>query len=85
VISAGVLITKDRVALWSLARRLWAEYQETLPESERKAKLPIDFSATTTNLEKAALRVRRGVMGTCPLLIVVATQATWDGKPYLAA
>jgi hypothetical protein len=85
VISAGVLITKDRVALWSLARRLWAEYQETLPESERKAKLPIDFSATTTNLEKAALRVRRGVMGTCPLLIVAATQATWDGKPYLAA
>lgn len=85
VISAGVLVTKDRVALRSLARRLWTEYQKMLPESERKTKLPIDFSSTTTNLEKAALRVRRGVMGTCPLLIVAATQATWNEKPYSAA
>lgn len=83
VISAAVLITQDRQALKALAERLWADYQETLPEELRKAKLPIDLAtSTTTNLEKAALRVRRGVMGTCPLLVVAATQATWNGMPY---
>jgi hypothetical protein len=86
VISAAVLITQDRVALRPLAEHLWTEYQKTLPASRRNSKLPIDLgTSTTTNLEKAALRVRRGVMGTCPLLIVAATQATWNGKPYSAA
>jgi hypothetical protein len=86
VISAAVLITQDRAALKKLAKRIWAEHQDTLPTSERNTKLPIDLgTSTTTNFEKAALRVRRGVMGTCPLLIVAATQATWNGKPYSAA
>lgn len=83
VISAAVLITQDRHALKELAERLWADYQETLPVDQRNLKLPIDLStSTTTNLDKAALRVRRGVMGTCPLLVVAATQATWNGQPY---
>lgn len=83
VISAAVLITQDRVGLKSLAEKLWAEYQQTLTSDQRSAKLPIDLgTSTTTNLEKAALRVRRGVMGTCPLLIVAATPDTWNGKPY---
>lgn len=82
VISAAVLITQDRVGLKSLAEKLWAEYQQTLASDQRSAKLPIDLgTSTTTNLEKAALRVRRGVMGTCPLLIVAATPDTWNGKP----
>lgn len=83
VISAAVLITQDRIALKQLAERLWTEYQQTLPADRRNPKLPIDLAtSTTTNLEKAALRVRRGVMGTCPLLVVAATQATWNGRPY---
>ncbi|MGH8117668.1 MAG: BglII/BstYI family type II restriction endonuclease [Rhodanobacteraceae bacterium] len=86
VISSAVLITQDRIALKKLAERLWVEYQATLPKARRGAKLPIDLgTSTTTNLEKAALRVRRGVMGTCPLLIVAATQATWNGQPCSAA
>lgn len=86
VISAAVLITQDRVRLKELAERLWRDYQLTLPEEERKFKLPIDLStSTTTNLEKAALRVRRGVMGTCPLLVVAAIPATWNQQPYLPA
>ncbi|MET3446703.1 BglII/BstYI family type II restriction endonuclease [Ralstonia sp. 1138] len=86
VISAAVLITQDRVRLKELADRLWRDYQLTLPEEERKFKLPIDLStSTTTNLEKAALRVRRGVMGTCPLLVVAAIPATWNQQPYLPA
>lgn len=83
VISAAVLITQDRLALKKLATRLWKEYQDTLPSIQRNPKLPIDLgTSTTTNLEKAALRVRRGVMGTCPLLIVAATEATWSGRPF---
>lgn len=83
VISAAVLITQDRSALKELAGRLWGEHQLLLSAEQRNPKLPIDLgTSTTTNLEKAALRVRRGVMGTCPLLIVTANQATWNGKPY---
>lgn len=85
VISAAVLITQDRISLRALANRLWGDYQKTLPLEQRNPRLPIDLdTSTTTNLEKAALRVRRGVMGTCPLLIVAATQSTWNGSPYSA-
>lgn len=85
VISAAVLITQDRARLKVLAERLWMDYQKTLAVEQRNLKLPIDLgTSTTTNFEKAALRVRRGVMGTCPLLIVAATPETWNGKPYPA-
>lgn len=84
VISAAVIITQDRVKLKALAQRLWLDYQNTLPLSDRINKLPIDLdTSTTTNLDKAALRIRRGVMGTCPLLVVAATPDTWNGQPYL--
>lgn len=84
VIAAAVLITQNRASLKQLAERIWSDYQQTLPEEMRDPKLPIDLStSTTTNLEKAALRVRRGVMGTCPLLVVAATCTTWNGRPYL--
>jgi hypothetical protein len=83
VISAAVLITQDRLALKELAEQVWREYQNSVPEGERNAKLPIDLgTSTTTNFEKAALRVRRGVMGTCPLLVVAATRATWNQGAY---
>ena len=83
VIVGAVLITQDRLALKALAERLWGAYQDSLPVEQRNSKLPIDLStSTTTNLEKADLRVRRGVMGTCPLLVVAATDATWNGQPY---
>ncbi|MBU9126951.1 restriction endonuclease [Burkholderia multivorans] len=83
VISAAVLITQDRVRLKQLAERIWADYQQTLPEDRRNPRLPIDLgTSTTTNLDKAALRVRRGVMGTCPLLVVAATPDTWNQRPY---
>jgi hypothetical protein len=86
VISAAVLITQDRHSLKPLAERIWAEYQQTLQEELRNLRLPIDLgTSTTTNLEKAELRVRRGVMGTCPLLVVAATESTWNRQPYSPA
>lgn len=84
VISAGVIITKDRLALLNLARQLWGDYNLTLPEANRVKKLPIDLTTSTvTAFDKAEMRVRRGVMGSCPVLIVAATEATWDGTPYV--
>ena len=83
VISAGVIITKDRLRLLTLARRIWAEYQAPLPEETQTSKLPIDLTTSTvTAFDKAQMRVRRGVMGTCPVLIVAASERTWDGQPY---
>jgi len=83
IISAGVIITRDRPELLMLARELWDEYQNTMPETERTKKLPVDLTtSTTTAFDKAALRVRRGVMGTCPLLVVAANRNTWNGLPY---
>lgn len=83
LISAGVIITKDRLALLALARRLWSDYQQTLDENERTTKLPIDLTTSTvTAFDKAQMRVRRGVMGSCPVLIVAANEATWNGQPY---
>ena len=85
VISAGVIITKDRLPLLRLARKLWADYQATRPEEQRINKLPIDLTTSTvTAFDKAQMRVRRGVMGSCPVLIVAANQDTWDGTPYTA-
>lgn len=84
VISAGVIITKDRPSLLQLARRLWADYQSTLPKEKRNPKLPIDLTTSTvTAFDKAQMRVRRGVMGSCPVLIVAANETTWNGNSYI--
>lgn len=83
VISAGVIITKDRQSLLDLARSLWGDYQATLSEEEQTLRLPIDLATSTvTAFDKAQLRVRRGVMGTCPVLIVAADRTTWNGQPF---
>lgn len=83
VISAGVIITKDRLSLLRLARKIWSEYQATLPIDAQSRSLPIDLTtSTTTTFDKAQMRVRRGVMGTCPVLIVAASERTWNGQSY---
>lgn len=85
-LTAAVLITQDRLALKELAEKLWADYQMTLEPEQRSSRLPIDLStSTTTNYEKAMLRVRRGAVGACPLLIVAACKDTWNGQPYTPA
>jgi hypothetical protein len=83
VISAGLIITKDRLSLRNLAKKIWSTYQDTLPHAERSPNLPIDLSTSTvTAFDKAEMRVKRGVMGTCPVLIVAANESTWNGQPY---
>ena len=83
IISAGVIITKDRLSLLALARQIWAEYQATLPEEERVKRLPIDLTTSTvTAFDKAQMRMRRGVRGSCPVLIVAANASTWNGEAH---
>ena len=54
-----------------------------LPEAQRVKGLPVDpTTSTTTTYDKAAIRVRRGVMGTCPVLVAAATTDTWNGQPF---
>lgn len=83
LIAAGVIITKDRLSLLNLARRLWLDHQQTLDEEARNPRLPIDLSTSTvTAFDKAEMRVRRGVMGACPVLIIAANESTWNGQPF---
>jgi hypothetical protein len=83
VISAGVIITKDRIPIRDLTRKLWADHLKTLPPKQQKQRIPVDLSTSTvTSFDKAEIRVRRGVMGSCPILIIGAIEATWNGKPY---
>jgi hypothetical protein len=83
VISAGIIITKDRLSLLKLARKVWSEYLATLPADQQGQRIPIDLTTSTvTAFDKAEMRVRRGVMGSCPVLIVGTNEATWNGKPY---
>lgn len=83
IISAGVIITKDRLSLLNLAKRLWEDYRNSQLSGTVSERLPIDLhTSTVTAFDKAQMRVRRGVMGTCPLLIVAANESTWNGKPY---
>lgn len=83
LIDGAVIITKDRLPLLQLARNLWTDYQNTLPEDLKSPKLPIDLqTSTTTSLDKADIRMQRGGAGTCPVLIVGVSDVTWDGTPF---
>lgn len=83
-ITAAVIITKHQASLRSLLNRLWGDYNNARDIQLQVTKPPIDMAtSTTTNFEKAELRIRRGVMGTCPLLVIGVSESTWNGKAYL--
>lgn len=83
VLSGAVIITKELDEQRLLMRELLDDWNSHVPESEQLQKSPIDLgTTTTTNFSKAALRLRRGVHGTCPLLIVGVGRQAWNRKPY---
>lgn len=83
LIDGAVIITKDRLPLLHLARKIWADYQATVPVHLRQKKLPIDLhTSTVTALDKADIRVKRGGAGNCPVIIVGVTDKTWDGTAF---
>ena len=58
------------------------QYLEENPEKQGKSP-PVDLkTSTTTNLENAVERIKRGDAGGCPVLIVAITDKTWNGEPY---
>jgi len=60
LINGAVIITKDRLPLLELARKIWARYQATLPSGVTAGPLPIDLkTSTTTSFDKAEIRVKR--------------------------
>jgi hypothetical protein len=83
LINGAVIITKDRIPLLNLARKIWREYQRSLAVATPVTTLPVDLhSSTTTSFDKAEIRVKRQAAGTCPVLIIGVTAATWDGTSY---
>lgn len=100
LIDAAMIITKHREDLLKTACELWAPHlnvtAEEVERSSRKARksrtdwdkriaLPLDLTTTTvTSLTKARDRVFRGEAGTCPVVVVGISGATWDGTPYHA-
>lgn len=95
-----MIITKHREDLLSLACKLWAPQFDVTAEDVYKATrtarkkrterdkqlaLPLDLTTTTvTSLDKAIDRINRGEAGTCPVVAIGISGATWDGSPYSA-
>lgn len=82
VIDAAILITKEQVSCQKLVSDLWEDHLKRNPE--KKGLLPpVDLkTTTTTNLEKAMERIKRGDGGGCPILLIALTKDTWDGQSY---
>lgn len=100
LIDAAMIITKHREDLFIQACALWAAHlgvsahnvekstrvaRKKKTDRDRELSLPLDLTTTTvTSLTKAIDRINRGEAGTCPVVAVGISGATWDGTPYAA-
>lgn len=99
LIDAAMIITKYREDLLLKACELWAPHlgvtaqavhratrvsKKKKTDVDRKLSLPLDLTTTTvTSLTKAIDRINRGEAGTCPVVAVGISGATWDGSEYI--
>lgn len=83
-IAGAILITKDLERCRKLVKGIWEDYLKTVPPKKRAdLSIPVDLgTSTTTSIEKAKDRIKRGDAGGCPVLIIGITDACWDKKPY---
>lgn len=83
-IVGAIMITKDMDRCRKLVNRIWNDYLQSLPEKMRQGlKIPVDLgTSTTTSIEKAKERIKRGDAGGCPVLIIGITDSCWDQAPY---
>lgn len=82
-IVGAVLITKDLESCRELITNIWEDYIAKVPSAKDKNP-PVDLrTSTTTSIQKAQERIKRGDAGGCPVLIVGITKDTWDGEPYV--
>lgn len=85
LIDGAILITKEMNSCRNLVTKIWSDYQSQLPKdhTDKNKKIPVDLgTTTTTSLEKARERIKRGDAGGCPILIVGLTERCWDKQPY---
>ncbi|MEE8737912.1 MAG: BglII/BstYI family type II restriction endonuclease [Bifidobacterium sp.] len=98
LIDAAMIITKHREDLLLHACQLWAPHlgvtwqevyratrvaRKKKTDLDRRLSLPLDLTTTTvTSLTKAIDRINRGEAGTCPVVAVGISGATWDGSQY---
>lgn len=79
LIDASVLITRKHDETKRLTDELWNAYIRDNPECEGQRQ-PVSYKTTTTaNYEKALTRIRRGDLGSCPILVVGIGRNAWDG------
>ena len=78
VIDGAILITKEIKSCKQLVSELWNRYVQKHPEFAGLPG-PVDLgTSTTTTLEKAQERIKRGDAGGCPILLVGITSQCWD-------
>lgn len=85
LIDGAILITKEMESCRTLVNKIWDDFQSSISclEPWRGKPSPVDLgTTTTTSLEKARERIKRGDGGGCPILVVGLTDRCWDGKPY---
>ena len=83
-IAGAILITKDWERCKKLVNDIWSDYLQTIPPERRdKLPIPVDLgTSTTTSIEKAKERIKRGDAGGCPVLVIGITENCWDKVPY---
>lgn len=78
VIDGAILITKEMKSCKQLVSELWDRYVQKHPELDGLPG-PVDLgTSTTTTVEKAQERIKRGDAGGCPILLVGITSQCWD-------
>lgn len=81
-IVGAVLITKDLDSCRELLNQICHDFEAKHPKA--KGKMPVDLgTTTTTSIQKARERIKRGDAGGCPVLVIGITKNTWDGEDYV--
>lgn len=81
LIDGAILITKEMESCRLLVKKIWNDYLGKHPDASKNPPVNLGIT-TTTSLEKATERIKRGDGGGCPILIIGITDRCWDGKPY---
>lgn len=81
LIDGAILITKEMESCRLLVKKIWNDYCKRSSKAEEKSPVNLGTS-TTTSLEKARERIKRGDGGGCPIVIIGITDRCWDGQPY---
>lgn len=82
LIDAAVIITRIHEETRRLVDELWNQFIINNP-STHILKQPVRYDTTTTsNFEKAMPRIKRGDVGSCPILMVGIGREAWNGEQW---